>query len=88
MSWLRRQVSRFPCGSQRISDSQDLNVLKECYNACWRASLRAAFFDDRGQGVSEYAVVMSMVLLIALVGVSMISTEALDTLRKVVAALH
>lgn len=68
--------------------SQDLKLLKDSYNACWRASLRAAFLDDSGQGVSEYAVVMSMVLLIALVGVSMISTEALDTLRKVVAALH
>lgn len=64
-------------------------MLKHCYKACSSgAFLRALILDDCGQGVSEYAVVMSMVLLLALVGVSMISTEALDTLRKVVAALH
>lgn len=72
-----------------MSSSQDLELLKDGYKACWRAaSLRTAILDESGQGVSEYAVVMSMVLLIALVGVSMISTQALDTLRKVAAALH
>jgi hypothetical protein len=72
-----------------MSSSQDLELQKHGYKARRHAaSLRTAILDESGQGVSEYAVVMSMVLLIALVGVSMISTQALDTLRKVAAALH
>ena len=79
----------FHSRSQLTSSSQDLKLLKHGHKAFWRAaSLRNAILEESGQGVSEYAVVMSMVLLLALVGVSMISTEALDTLRKVAAALH
>lgn len=78
-----------PCGCSSFQVSQDLELLKQGHKACSSgAFLRTLVLDDCGQGISEYAVVMSMVLLLALVGVSMISTEALDTLRKVVAALH
>jgi Flp pilus assembly pilin Flp len=49
---------------------------------------RTAVRDDHGQGVSEYALVMSMVILVTLVGLSFISSQVLDTLRKVAAALQ
>lgn len=50
--------------------------------------IRAVWGDECGQGVSEYAIVMSMVVLLALVGLSFISSQVLDTLRRVVAALQ
>jgi hypothetical protein len=56
-------------------------------DAC-AATLSAARRDEHGQGVSEYAIVMSMVVLLALVGLSFISSQVMDTLRKVVAALQ
>ena len=49
--------------------------------------LRNFVRDSRGQGVTEYAIVMSTVVLIALIGVTAISTEAFDILRRVVTAL-
>jgi len=52
------------------------------------AMFRAACCEDSAQGVSEYALVMSMVVLLALVGISFLSSQALDTLRKVAAALQ
>jgi Flp pilus assembly pilin Flp len=64
--------------------------VQQASNACARSvsRLQCWWHDENGQGVTEYAVIMSMVVLITLAGVSAISGQALDTLRKVVAALR
>jgi hypothetical protein len=77
-------------GTGRFQDAAGTRSVKAIQNtdAPRALFLLAALSDDAAQGVSEYAVVMSMVVLLALLGVSLLSTQALDTLRKVAGALH
>jgi Flp pilus assembly pilin Flp len=44
--------------------------------------------DDSGQNITEYAVVMAVVLVIVVTSLAGISGETLEILRRVVAALR
>jgi len=74
-------------GSSKFSINRMFRLSFNLQDAC-AATIWSAWRDEDGQGVSEYAIVMSMVVLLALVGLSFISSQVLDTLRKVVAALQ
>ena len=51
----------------------------------WLASL---FQDERGQSVTEYAVVMAVITLVALVSISVMSAQTLNVLRRVGTSLQ
>jgi Flp pilus assembly pilin Flp len=44
--------------------------------------------DDSGQNITEYAVVMAVVLVVVVTSLAGISSETLEILRRVVAALR
>jgi len=44
--------------------------------------------DDSGQNIAEYAVVMAVVLVVVVTSLAGISSETLEILRRVVAALR
>jgi Flp pilus assembly pilin Flp len=44
--------------------------------------------DESGQSVTEYAVVMALITLVALVSISATGLQALDVLRRTANSLH
>jgi len=82
----RRACLLTPQLSASRASNKMFRPLSNLQNAC--ATLRGIWCDEYGQGISEYAVVMSMVILLTLVWISFLSSQALDTLRKVAAALQ
>jgi Flp pilus assembly pilin Flp len=50
--------------------------------------LRKLLRDEDGQSVTEYAVVMAVITLIALASISVAGVQTLDVLRRVATNLH
>lgn len=46
------------------------------------------FTDESGQSVTEYAVVMAVITIVALVSISATGLQALDVLRRTANSLH
>jgi Flp pilus assembly pilin Flp len=52
------------------------------------ARLMALWCDESGQSVTEYAVVMGVITLVALASISAAGEQTLDILRRTVTSLH
>jgi Flp pilus assembly pilin Flp len=50
--------------------------------------LRKLLRDEYGQSVTEYAVVMAVITLVALASISVAGVQTLDVLRRVATNLH
>ena len=50
--------------------------------------LRQLLHDESGQSVTEYAVVMAVITLVAVVSISAAGAQTLDVLRRVATNLH
>jgi Flp pilus assembly pilin Flp len=50
--------------------------------------LRKLLRDEDGQSVTEYAVVMAVITLVALASISVAGVQTLDVLRRVATNLH